>query len=344
VSPSTESPTSERTSSSPDVLTNDRSLLAESQRSTADDVRSGLARADVVVVAYETPHALERCLRSLTDGSVVGDRIGRIVVVDNSISTECEVVVARHPQVGLIRPDSNLGFGRGANAGVAATRDGAAHVFVLNADTEVMPGAVGALIDHLVAHPTAALAGPSLTDRAGRVQPSCGTYPTPLRVVLMQTGLWRPLARALPRRRFEPFTNPASSGPVPWVLGAAMMIDRRAIEEVGGFDPGFHMYFEEVDLARRLARRRRETHFVPQAVVRHAGGESTAHDPGAAQRQMYASLARHMRLHGRSARVTRLRLAVATVVVAHILRSVGSPAAASPWRTILADSRRGWDQ
>jgi N-acetylglucosaminyl-diphospho-decaprenol L-rhamnosyltransferase len=308
-----------------------------------DNVRSGTARADVVVVAYETPEALDLCLQALTDAATVEqDRIGRIVVVDNSPSDRCREVAARHEGVEVIHPDSNVGFGRAVNIGLMATRGDADYVLILNADTEIRRGAIGALIDHLVAHPVAAMAGPSLTDAQGRVEPSCGEFPTPARLLLGQTGLWRPLVRLSGRRDLQPLHNPASSGPVPWVLGAALMVDRRAIEQVGGFDPGFHMYFEEVDLSQRLSSIRRQTHFVAHATVRHIGGASTSREPGVMERLMYTSLARHLRLHGRSPRLVGLRVAVAVIALAHLARGVPTGRDRNTWREILSDAARGW--
>lgn len=297
--------------------------------------------ADVVVVAYETPRLLDRCLASLTDPITAGgNRVGRVVVIDNSPSDECAEVVRRHGSVELVRPDSNVGFGRGANIGLAATRGGADFVLVLNADTEVLPGAVEALVDHLVAHPAAAIAGPSLVDSVGRVHASCGADPSVWRVFLGQTGLWRPVSRL--SRRSAPLANPASSGAVPWVLGAALMLDRRAIEAVGGFDPGFHMYFEEVELARRLRLARREVHFVGQAAVRHVGAASTSKQPDEMARTMYASLARYHRLHGTSRRLAGLRTAVVAICLAEAMRASVRSQPVRPWWRIASDAWRGW--
>lgn len=266
-----------------------------------------------------------------------------MVVVDNSVSDDCADVAAAHG-VELVRPSANVGFGRGVNAGLAHTTGGADFVFVLNADTEVRPGAIGALIDHLIDHPRAAVAGPLLVDARGRSQPSCGRFPTSLRTLLAQSGLWRPFAALSRRRDARPLTLPTASGSVEWVLGAALMLDRRAVEAVGGFDPGFHMYFEEVDLSRRLRSARRETHFVAEAVVAHEGGASTSREKGAMERVMYASLARHMRLHGRSARLWGLRAVVATVAGAHLLRSRAASQPPGPWRDIVRDALDGWTE
>lgn len=266
-------------------------------------------------------------------------------MVDNSVSAACADVVSRYRSVELIRPVTNLGFGRGVNVGLAATQHGSDFVLVLNADTEVTPRSAGALVDHLIRHPRAAVAGPSIEDSDGRRQASCGgAFPSPLRVLLGQTGLWKLISPFVRSADLQPLHRPEVSGPVPWLLGAALMLDRHAVERIGGFDPGFYMYFEEVDLCRRLGLARRETHFVPEATVRHIGGASTSRDPGPMERVMYASLARHLRLHGKSPEIRRLRITVGLVALAHAARDRCGGHTTGPWRDILADAISGWPE
>ena len=121
---------------------------------------------------------------------------------------------------------------------------------------------------------------------------------------------------------------------VPWVLGAALAVRRRDFDAVGGFDPAYFMYYEEVDLSRRLAARGSLTRYTPAATIRHVGGASTDQNRAPMQREMFRSLARYTRRHGRDPGLVRLRLAVIAIAAAHIGRR--------GWRAIAGDAFRGW--
>jgi N-acetylglucosaminyl-diphospho-decaprenol L-rhamnosyltransferase len=309
---------------------------------------SGLpGRLDVVVVSFETPDLLDSCLDAATTMAGVGD----VVVVDNSHSDGCADVVREYAGVRLVRPGANLGFGAGANIGVAAC---STDTVVLNADARLADGALEALSTTLRRWPRAAVIGPRLVDEDGRLQPSCARFPTAGRLIVHQTGLWKLFARTPLRARAQPFFDRGTESEVPWVLGAALLVRREAFLAVGGFDPAFFMYFEEVDLCRRLADRGWSTVFTPTATVSHVGGASTRRDPGAMQREMYRSVAAYMRRHRRDPGLLRLRAAVCIIVLIQVLTdmTIGPRDAARGSRTasarsrlsILADVWRGWPE
>ena len=303
-------------------------------------------RVDIVIVNYETPDLVEQCLRSIEDRML--PVLGKVIVVDNSALPEpAASVVDRHPMAQLVRSGTNLGYGAGANLGV---REGdSEYVLVMNSDTRLCAGAVEALIDDLDRHPEAGIAGPRLVDAGGVPQPSCSQFPTPGRLVLHETGLWK-LLRSTPfAERSAPFFDPDVAGPVPCVLGAALFIRRRDFDRVDGFDPGYFMYYEEVDLCRRLVDLGVVTRFVPSATVGHIGAASTTAQHAVMQREMLRSLARFMRRHEGDRRLIRLRAAgivAATAWLAHgfLPGRGGSRLAASIalWRSVAGDALAGW--
>jgi GT2 family glycosyltransferase len=315
---------------------------------SASDVSPAQRCVDVVIVHYETPELLDGCLQSITAHGT--SRVCDVIVVDNSRTREdADRVVAQHSAVRLVRPPTNGGYGDGANRGVAA---GTGHyVLVLNADCEVHAGAVEALVAELDAHPDTAIIGPRLVDPDGRVQPSCAHFPSAGRVLMNETGLWKLVRRMPIGERAKPFFEPRTASVVPWVLGAALAVQRQAFEDVGGFDEGYFMYYEEVDLSRRLAARGLRTRFTPHATVGHVGGASTTPHRAAMQRQMFRSLARYMRNHSRDQRLVRLRAVVLAIATARLARdvvastgSIGprSRQAANEWRALVGDALRGW--
>jgi GT2 family glycosyltransferase len=311
-------------------------------RSTAGHPAAVEGRLDIVIVHYETPALLDECLRSITDQ---GERfIREVLVVDNSASPDAaQQVVGKHPAVRLLRPATNLGYGTGANFGIATARGD--YALVLNADVRLQPGAVEALVEELDRHPEAGVVGPRLVDEGGRTQASCARFPTPGRVLLNETGLWKIARRTKVVRGGDPFFDLEQAGAVPWVLGAALAIRRNDFDAVGGFDPQYFMYYEEVDLCRRLSIRGAVTRFTPAATVAHIGGASTTMQRARMQREMFRSLARYLRRHGPAPRLIRLRIVVVVVAMGGFARDLvlrRDRRGRRSWLAVVADAAKGW--
>ncbi|HEV2145819.1 MAG TPA: glycosyltransferase family 2 protein [Longimicrobiaceae bacterium] len=254
---------------------------------------SGVA---AVVVNHNTRAHLRACLASLPRGLPA-------VVVDNaSTDGSPEMVRAEFPEALLLADGTNPGYGAAANRGVRACA--AEHVLVLNSDTRLEPGAPEALRAYLDAHPRAAVAGPRLLNPDGSPQASCFPFPGTLAWFLENDPV-APLAARVPglRDRLLCASPPRRATAVPWVLGAALAVRRSAFEAVGGFDEGYFMYFEEVDLCRRLASAGWETHFVPEARVAHVGAASTSQVRASMAVQHFRSTLRFYRRHYRGPRL-----------------------------------------
>jgi GT2 family glycosyltransferase len=223
---------------------------------------------DVVVVNYNTCRELDACLSALAEA-------GQVVVVDNaSTDGSLEMVRRQHPHVILRANRQNVGYGAAVNQGIRSCS--AEHVLVLNSDTRVLPGTLAALGAYLDQHPRVAVVGPRLITPEGRLQPSCYAFPTLLPTLLQESTIGQ-LLRYAPwlREVYPPTASHTRPRRVAWVEGAAMAIRRAAFDAVGGFDPSFFMYYEEVDLCYRLATAGWEVHFAPVGTVVHVGGAST---------------------------------------------------------------------
>jgi len=236
----------------------------------------------VAIVNYNTRDHLQKCLET-----VLPQWPAEIVVVDNGSSDgSVEMVRELFPDVRLIQAE-NRGYGAAANRAFAASS--APYVLLLNTDTLLRPGALEALADYLDDNPRAGVVGPRLLNPDGSLQPSSFAFPYPL----SKLARWLPMAS----RRYLPNWSHDLPRVVPYVLGAAMGLRRSAVEEIGGFDERFFMYFEEADLSLRLVRRGWETHFTPSAIVVHEGGASTRQLSGFMLLELYRSMARYYELH-----------------------------------------------
>jgi N-acetylglucosaminyl-diphospho-decaprenol L-rhamnosyltransferase len=209
------------------------------------------------VVVTHGPHpGLDRCLAALAP------QVGELVVVANPLAPE--VVDAR-----LLVNEQALGFAANANKGIAETS--APFVIVANPDTEPRPGAVELLRKFAEAHSRAGVVGPQLLFPDGRWQPSRRRFPTVRGTIVRRTPLraiLRPQTRQVDHYMLE--DRPTEPAPADWMLGAFLLLRREMLEELGGFDPGFRLYGEDIDLCYRAAKAGWERWYVPEAVVSHA--------------------------------------------------------------------------
>ncbi|MGH3441544.1 MAG: glycosyltransferase family 2 protein [Nitriliruptorales bacterium] len=229
-------------------------------------------RSAVVVVSHETRDEALACLATLHEAGA-----DEVVLVDcGSTDATAAAVRATHADVEVIALE-NVGYGRGANAGVAATT--APHVVVANADTRFSPGSVGALVAALQGDDGIGAAGPLVRYPDGRIQASARRFPALHEAAAHALlGLWWPRNRWTRRYR-ELDEDPRRERDVDWLSGCAMALRRRAFESIDGFDPAYFLYVEDVDLAFRLREEGWRIRYVPGAEVVHAVGASTRRRP-----------------------------------------------------------------
>ena len=206
----------------------------------------------------------ETSLAALLAALPTDDPRFEILVIDNG----ARAPLAVPPHVRLVVPGTNLGFGGGAN--LAASLAHAPLLLVLNPDVVPGPGALEALVEGFAGQADAAGLAPRLVGDDGRAQTAwqLRTLPTP--GTLLRHALFRdPVARATG----EPLAGAAVEQPA----AAALALRRDAWERVGGFDATFHpAWFEDVDLARRLAAAGATLRYWPAAEMHHRLGGSVA--------------------------------------------------------------------
>jgi N-acetylglucosaminyl-diphospho-decaprenol L-rhamnosyltransferase len=170
--------------------------------------------------------------------------------------------------VRVLANDAPLSFAANANLGAARTQHEL--VLVANPDAIPEPGAVAILRDFLAAHPRAGAAGPKMVYSDGTWQASRRSFPTVGATLIRRT----PLRLLFPplrwqRRHYLLGEQPDEPTPADTMLGAFILLRRALLDEIGGWDPGFRMYCEDIDLNYRAAKAGWERWYVPAAVVRH---------------------------------------------------------------------------
>lgn len=205
----------------------------------------------ILIVDYNTPEMLARCLDSI--GRHLDGVRKEVVVVDNGSQQDRVLIIdeARWGFARSIRLPGNVGFGKGNNAGVAECRGDV--LLLLNPDTELTDGSLDVALGRFRETAGAELWGFRLLWPDGSFQNSfsteirCGDY-------LLSYSLLARLARFVPRIGAHKYGNVAPSVPteVGVVYGAAMMMRTEDFRRLGGFDPSYHLYFEDVDLCDRF--------------------------------------------------------------------------------------------
>ena len=168
----------------------------------------------------------------------------------------------------VLRNETPLSFAANANLGAARTEHEL--VLIANPDAVPEPGAVEILRDFMSANPRAGAAGPKMLYSDGTWQASRRRFPTVGGTLVRRTPL-RFLFPPLRWQRKHYLLDDRPDGPVPTdtMLGAFILLRRALLDEIGGWDPGFRMYGEDIDLNYRAAKAGWERWYVPAAVVRH---------------------------------------------------------------------------
>lgn len=241
---------------------------------SAPDQRADLA---VVIVSYRCREMVLACVDRILS-TPWRHRI-EVVVVDNDSNDG--TLEALGPRCAVVPMGRNAGFSVANNAGFAATSS--RHVLVLNPDTLVDPGSIDLLVDFLDSHPDAGVVAPRLVNTDGSDQLTARAFPTPAAALF---GRRSPLTRLFPRNRFSTAFLAGRDAPtdrpfrVDWVSGAAMTVPRAVVEQTGGFDEEFFMFWEDADWCRRIVDAGFSVWCQPAARI--------VHDEGSTRRKSYS--------------------------------------------------------
>jgi N-acetylglucosaminyl-diphospho-decaprenol L-rhamnosyltransferase len=279
----------------------------------------------VVVVTYSPGESLHTFLDSLTRATTASYDV---VLADNG-STDGAPEAAVGAGVTLLRTGDNLGYGRAANAG-AAGFDGE-WLVIANPDVEWCPGALDELLAAGQRWPDAGCLGPAIRTPDGRLYPSARAFPSLGRGVGHAVfGWWWP---ANPwTRSYRAEAGKPVEGTTGWLSGSCMLLRRAAFDAVGGFDPSYFMYCEDMDLCRRLSESGWSNVYVPAAVVTHSGGHATSRNATAMVAEHHRALYRYLARQYAGPRYAILRVGLAVglylrYLVARRVTAVGEGAA-----------------
>lgn len=224
----------------------------------------------IIIVNFETPEHTLACIRS-----IIANRprcAFEILLIDNgSQDGSLERIRKELPEVICIATGANLGFARANNLGISNARG--EFILLLNSDTKVLDDSLDRMLEYLLMNPRIGAVGPRQLDGEGRLQLSWGSFPT-----LVSEAYRKLLHKRLSVNDFavrdyleEKFSG---SNRVGWVSGSCLMTRKAALKASGLLDGHFFMYFEDIDLCRRIQDAGWDVHFNSEMTIVHYGGVS----------------------------------------------------------------------
>jgi GT2 family glycosyltransferase len=295
----------------------------------------------ILIVNWNSKDHLRRCLETVC--STCRDIPLQIIVVDGGSFDGCnEMLAAEFPEVEFVQSKENIGFGRSNNLGFEHVTSEA--LLLLNPDAELKPNAVRLLLEQLRSTPEMGIIGARLLNSDGSLQTSCvQSLPTPLNQSLNSEFL----RRLFPRSKLWGVTALESKEKpqqVEAVSGACMMLRSETFRRLGGFDPRYFMYGEDMDLCHRTALSGLKIFYLPTAeIVHHGGGSSVGKFSRLSAVFMRESVGMFIRTHQGilAAVLYRLFMAVSSMIRLVLLVPVCALSQASK-KSARFDSIRKW--
>lgn len=241
--------------------------MPQSDSSDAADVRIG-----IVTVAYRSDAMLSGFLASVP--AATSETVA-LVVADNLPTEGAAAAIAQSARAEYVPIPANPGYGGAVNAAVRRLPEGVEWVLIANPDLILDPGALDVLVEAARADDRIGSIGPLIRNPDGTTYPSARSVPS------LRTGIGHALfSRVWPgnpwTRRYRDERAPADTArDAGWLSGSCVLVRRSVYEQLGGFDEGYFMYFEDVDLGMRIGTAGYRNVYEPAASVVHAGGHAT---------------------------------------------------------------------
>lgn len=228
----------------------------------------------IIIVNYNVKEFLLNLIDSIRKASEGLQT--EIIVVDNaSVDGSVEMIRKNHPEVIVIENKENLGFGKANNIGLK--RAAGKYLLMINPDTIVREDTFRKMIAFFESHPDAGMAGCKVLNPNGTLQLACRrSFPGPWTSLTKVTGLSSLFPKSKLFAKYNlTYLDENKTYEVDAISGSFMMMKRETYEKVGGFDPQFFMYGEDLDLCYRVQKAGYKVYYVHDTEIIHYKGEST---------------------------------------------------------------------
>ena len=244
-----------------------------------------------VLINYKVGAELRECLQSL---QAIQDEVEcEFVVVDNSPPNASQWLSdAGIQNLRVISNSQNLGYASACNVGARASR--APYVWFLNPDVRYVEGSARRLLEWLDQNPSVSLAGPRILNSDGTRQYSCRSFPTwsvalaHRHSVLTRMFPSNPLTKNYLRLNLDGVVTE-----VDWASGCCLLVRKKMFEAIEGFDEGYFLFYEDVDLAHRVKQMGSQCVYYPTVTFTHTIGSSRVFLPDQGIRAKHFSAQRY---------------------------------------------------
>ncbi|MDA2936018.1 glycosyltransferase family 2 protein [Patescibacteria group bacterium AH-259-L05] len=208
---------------------------------------------------------LKQCLRNIDEAHIGIDY--EIIIVDNN-STDSSKEFLLQLKCKVILNNENIGYAAANNQGIKLAKG--KYILTLNPDVIVLPESIEKLFGFLENSPDVAMAGPQLLNPDKSIQYSCCRFPEVYTPAIRRTFLGKlPLFKKELNRYLMLDFDHKKTKEVDWLIGAVLMVRKSALDSIGLLDERFFLYFEDVDLARRIQKAGYKVMYYPESKMYH---------------------------------------------------------------------------
>ena len=224
----------------------------------------------IIIVNFETPSYTLQCIRSILNNSPTASF--EIILIDNgSKDGSLDFIRSEFPEVICIETGSNQGFSKANNLGINNARG--QYALLLNSDTKILDNSLAGMLNYLKSHPEVGAVGPRQLNGKGRLQLSWGDFPT------LVSEIYRKLIHhrlSINDFRVRDYLEEkyADRTEVDWVSGSCLMARKKALLDAGLLDEHYFMYFEDIDLCRKIKEGGWGIRYLSDITILHYGGVS----------------------------------------------------------------------
>jgi GT2 family glycosyltransferase len=257
-------------------------MQGKTKRKTSISFQSGSrvnkdkVELSIVIVTYNSIRFIDHCLHSLfrTRQNCTFD----VWIIDNNSEDGTQQAIKKYP-VHLIKNDSNFGFSKAVNIGIARSK--APFVLLLNDDTELHDHVLDELVAFLKNTPQAAVVAPRIILPDGQPEPFGLKFPGLIKEFFHANPAVKSFVQPIMNARQKKSRAVAAAVPcrVDLVTGACFLVRRTVIEQIGSLDENYFIYVEEVDWCWRIKHAGWEIYSYPMVSIIHYFGQATKQKP-----------------------------------------------------------------
>jgi GT2 family glycosyltransferase len=218
----------------------------------------------VIIVNYRSEKFLENCLASVFS-KIPSSVSFEVIICNNDLPQKIESIQKKYPEVRIINSQKNIGFGAGANLG-ARSASGKVLLF-LNPDAEIFSKNIEEVLQNFDADPSLGALGGKVLTSDEKIQTWSAGFETSF-FDLIRNNLNFPKSQKIWESQEARMTD--------WVSGTGLFVRREIFEKINGFDENIFMYFEDMDLCKRIRQLGKKVIFFPKFSIKHASGKSYA--------------------------------------------------------------------